>query len=76
MTQRGQATASQDAVALKWVARLFLAIGIGAAIVCIRLGIETLRFISTSTQAEGIVVDWSRAAGALAGHPNPGPTIA
>src|SRR5688572_8265542 len=71
MTRSNGATA-QDAIALTWVARLFVAIGIGATVVCVRLGIETLQFISTSTQAEGVVVDWSQGRGSAGRSPEPG----
>ena len=55
----------KDSTALTWVARLFLAIGIGAAIVCGALVIETRRFISESVQSEGTVVDWTQDQGAV-----------
>ena len=42
---------SHDTAALDWVARLFLAIGIGAAIACASFGVNTLRFMSQSVQA-------------------------
>jgi hypothetical protein len=54
---------ARDAVALRWVARLFLVIGIGAAIGGIVSGVRTLQFVSESTQAEGLVVDWTEGSG-------------
>ena len=53
-------TSAEDAVALKWAARLFVAIGIGAALAGLSSGVSTLRFIAESHQAEGTVVDWNQ----------------
>jgi hypothetical protein len=63
---------AEDATALTWIARLFLAIGIGAAIVCGALGVETLRFMSESVQAQGTVVDWTQGQGTAGRSPEPG----
>jgi Protein of unknown function (DUF3592) len=49
-----------DAVAVTWVARLFIAIGVGIAVFGGRSGLETYSFISESVLAEGTVVDWSQ----------------
>ncbi len=57
---RHESMPAQDAVALRWTARLFLAIGIGAALAAAFSGVATLRFISESRRAEGTVVDWTQ----------------
>ena len=63
---------TRDATALAWVARLFLAIGIGAAVACGSLGVATLRFISESVESEGTVVDWTQGGGTAGRSPEPG----
>ncbi len=63
---------SRDAIALRWVALVFLAIGIGAAAGCAWSTAVTLRFISESIEAQGTVVDWVQADGRTMGSPEPG----
>ena len=63
---------SHDGIALTWVARLFLAIGAGAAIAVGSFSVNTLQFISESIQAEGTVVDWVQGPGTAGRSPEPG----
>jgi hypothetical protein len=63
---------SGDGAALTWVARLFLAIGIGAAIAVGTFSFNTLQFISESIEAEGTVVDWVQGQGIAGRSPEPG----
>lgn len=53
-------TDRDNPIALKWSARFFFAIGVGAALVCVYSAIGTARFIAGSTRAEGTVVDWTQ----------------
>jgi hypothetical protein len=62
----------EDTVALKWAARLFVAIGIGAAVACISSGVATFRFIAESRQTEGTVVDWNQGSGQTGASREPG----
>lgn len=55
--------ADGDATALRWVARLFLAIGVGAAIGIAVSARDTLRFLDESVLTEGTVVDWRQGEG-------------
>jgi hypothetical protein len=61
-----------DTVALKWIARVFLAIGLAAAIGCAFFVVRTLRFVSESELADGTVVDWTQGQGSGAASPEPG----
>jgi hypothetical protein len=64
---------SSDAAAVTGFARLFIAIGLGLAVLGGRSGFETYSFISESVLAEGTVVDWAH--GRPAPLTNQGPTI-
>jgi hypothetical protein len=55
-----QAMSPTDAAAVTWVARLFIAIGLGLAVLGGRSVLETDSFISESVLAEGTVVDWTQ----------------
>lgn len=63
---------SSDAVAVTWVARLFIAIGLGLALLGSRSGLETYSFISGSVLAEGTVVDWTQGAWQTGASHEPG----
>lgn len=54
---------TDDSVAVRWVARLFLAIGVGAAVGAVVSARDTLRFLGASVLTEGTVVDWRQGQG-------------
>jgi hypothetical protein len=56
---------------LKWIARVFLAIGLVAAVACTTFFVRTLRFVSESELADGTVVDWTQGHGSGGASPEP-----
>lgn len=63
---------TDNPAALKWSGRLFFAIGVSAALFCAYSAVDTLRFISGSTLAQGTVVDWAQRDTQNLGSPEPG----